>query len=464
MGKRGKHRDGYHLALLYALELHYRVERRRKGNYPSEWQPLPRKRPEQFHRWVFDSLAKLGLGMPKDGKPWFALLEARGLGSVACALEHALRSNRLDALTNAPYGARNPAAAGGDASDKHPQVRKLAKALARSLDSTWRETVTRAQQQLAGQLSESAFMLGCLPPGLRAICDQVLARVDELKALGGYEHLTAAQFYALATGRMPSPDRPWDQAVEYLSRFGDDELALLRTLSESQLRLLRALGDAAEPLLALALDTYNPVQWHAIASAFCSLPEYDFQLAVEYLHKLEAMTAHERERYVVSEFKSLRAGNVTVKFLVSHAAKTSTRFIRLLRTTDQQAWRRLQRIDAELAVMVARKQVPKRFRRQLGGLNDELLHAALTPLDDSTGWIDAYLEDGRIVRNLLAKRTTAQLDLCELFPQSIALLDDYFRQHMEEILLEEAGEVLREAKHVADWCMAQFLDTKGHVP
>lgn len=458
MGKRGKNREGYHLALLYALELHYRAERRRKGNHPSAWQPLPRKRPEQFARWVAASLPKLTGATPQSANDCLRLLEHAQLGSVSQALEYTLSAWKAARTADGPNSDLRAPEAQASPGDLHPQVRKLAKTLSKSLDQAWRDALEAAERAFAGSTSPSALLLGALPPGFTAISARIFNDLEALEPLGGYRELTASQFYALATGRMPQPPEPMDRPIAHLTSLNEAERELMRTFSEAQLRQLTTVSEQAQELLTWALATYNPVQWHALASAFSSLPSRELQIAHEYLDTLAVMTVGEREKYLASEFRSLKSGNVTLKFLVSHSAKMSTRSVKLLRATDQHTWKSLQQLDPELAGLLAHQPAAKGLRRALSGWDDELLHDASALLNGSSGWAEGYLEDARLVRQLLASRTAAQLDLYELFPHSIARLDAHFQANVEEILLEEVGQAEDEARSVADWCTAQIVE------
>lgn len=459
MGQRGKSKTGYNLALLYALDLHYRVAFASKGHDPSAWQPKPRKRPEQFLRWIQDCLTTLDGAPPDTFADLFERLQAKGLTCIAKVVEYTVNRKcvgHVDAVSASILENQHSQA---NSPELHPQVRKYARTVGHNLDRTWHRALAAAWQRHAKDWPNGSFLLGGLPPGFSAISEQILGKLGALERLGGFRELTVFQLYGLATGAIPKPPSIWAQAIEQLVQLTDGEIELLRGLSDAQVNALRALDDQAATLLKWGLQNFSSVQWRAIVGAFNRLSEDDFTLVTGCIAQLERMPPKEREQYLVTRFRSLRSGNITVKFLISHAASKPKSFLRNLRHTELRTWKLVQQVDDEVGRVAARGQLTRRFRRQLDTLDFDGLHGARELLCARPVWLQGYLEDRQVLHELFAARNAVRLDLRELFPITIAFLDQHLQQHLEEALIEAVADVEADARAVEQHCLSTGLST-----
>ena len=95
-------------------------------------------------------------------------------------------------------------------------------------------------------------------------------------------------------------------------------------------------------------------------------------------------------------------------------------------------------LDEEVRRMILRKEVTGTLVTALQN-GDEALWGAARALLSDVPWATLYLEDRRSLRELFGGRTAAKLNLRDVFPQTIAWLDEKLNAHIDSALYQEAG-------------------------
>ncbi|HEX7023062.1 MAG TPA: hypothetical protein VF171_09410 [Trueperaceae bacterium] len=351
MGRRGGNREGYYLVLLYALDLQYRLQSRGGEQGPLHWQPSPRRRPDQFMRWVVESLETLKAPAPRSFGGLLVHLGELELEHVAVVLEATVRrawgrQEATNGLEGLPVGEVLAAIAQPNgAREAHPQARKVAQSLSGQLDGAWLWALDAAGKNEA---DPCCVLLGGLAPGFEVI-ERYLGGIswdDEL--LPDYGELTVLQCYGLTTGVPPEPAPAWRPAVEELRHLNMDDLALLRSLSPTELRALQHPG--------------------------------------------------------------------------------------------------VELLDAERLIPLRRLGLGPQLLERLRHWDDAIWAKAKRLLTDYWKAIDALLEEGRALEEVVKLQPVARLDLRDVFPQTVAWLDGVYLQHYDEIHFRPVEEVADEAK------------------
>ena len=243
MGKRGRNKTGYYRVLLHLLELQYALEERERGSSPARWRPSPRNRPDQFLKWVRSSLpARCAAPGPLTLEGLLTRLEKEQLPHIAALLEHVVR----DCTPSAGTLENGLETLLGDARTKdaeaHPQARKFAGTLSRSLDDAWLAALqkTEAHAALKGWPAAAAI-LGGLPPGFGAVYTLLQSGLGAGDAIESPAELSVFGFYGLATGALPPPPAPFERALGALGSLSPEDVTLLGSLSEAQALQVRGL-------------------------------------------------------------------------------------------------------------------------------------------------------------------------------------------------------------------------------
>ncbi len=224
--ERGRNRQGYYLALLYALERLYALEAARKGEKPDRWRPLPRYRPDQFAQWAYRVVAtEREEPPPRDVSELCEALSAVGLARMALVLAHVTRGH--------PVALEPPRLEPGH--EAHPQARKVALAIRARLDPAWWRALVKVarRQRREGTLDAAALALGGLPPKLPRLVAQVRRGLHEASPGLVLEDLTLLQAYGLMTGGSHAGVIGWGRVLRSLGSLPlDDALALRHHLLE----------------------------------------------------------------------------------------------------------------------------------------------------------------------------------------------------------------------------------------
>lgn len=445
MGKRGRCKIGYNLALLYALDFHYQVEFRKKGNHPSLWEPLPRRRPDQFLCWITDCLTVLEDATPTTFDALLVILRQKRLDHIAKVLKYVTNHEAFTPCALISHGFPE---ASSNASDRHPQVRKYAKVIRRVLDHVWKEALVRAQHRYPEHWPKSAFLLGGLPLGFDTVSKHLFDNLAAFKEFGGYRELTAFQFYGVASGKLPKFTGSWGAVLEQLAELSSDEIQLLKILTERQVNQIRALDEQTMALLKWGLQNYGHVRWQAITHAFGSLSGTEFKRIKSFLSGLGPMSVKECRKHLTKNLHSPGAEHISMKFIVAHTAPKTRKLLPILQLTSLDTWKMISGLDEEVCRIVINKQLDGCLRQRLQMWDFKLVREIQELLRTNLAWVEIYLEDRKTVQGLLATRTAAKLDLHELFPLSIAFLDRYVQDHLEEVLIEYVSDVEATASKV----------------
>ena len=242
LGKRGRNKTGYYRVLLHLLELQYALEARERGD-PARWRPSPRNRPDQFVRWVRSNLTRCASPGPLTLEGLLTRLEKERLPHIAALLEHVVRDCKACAGSDFETLSAKDARAGN--AEAHPQARKFAGALSRSLDDAWLAALqkTEAHAALKGWPA-AATILGGLPPGFGAVYTLLQSGLGAGDAIESPAELSVFGFYGLATGTLPPPPAPHERALGALGSLLPEDVTLLGSLSEAQVLQVRGLPEA----------------------------------------------------------------------------------------------------------------------------------------------------------------------------------------------------------------------------
>ena len=243
MGKRGRNKTGYYRVLLHLLELQYSLEERAR-DHPARWRPSPRNRPDQFLRWVRSSLTCCSSPGPLTLDGLLERLEKERLPHIAALLEHVTRDHTPSAGTSKGFEtllAKTQARA-----EAHPQARKFAGALSRSLDAAWLAALQKTEAHAAVKgWPAVAVILGGLPPGFGAVYTLLQSGLSAGDAIESPAELSVFGFYGLATGTLPPPPAPFKRALSALGSLTPEDVTLLSSLSEAQVLQVRGLPSEA---------------------------------------------------------------------------------------------------------------------------------------------------------------------------------------------------------------------------
>ena len=392
MGKRGRNKTGYYRVLLHLLELQYALEHRARGDSPARWRPSPRNRPDQFLRWALSSTSARG-DSPVTLNDVFARLEREKLPHVAALLAHiagecASAGKATEDALNILSVQHTPE------TEAHPQARKFSSTLSRSLDAAWLGALIKTEAHAASQgWPACATLLGGLPPGFGTLYTLLHAGFSAADPIDTPAELSVFQFYGLATGTLPPPPAPYACALGALGSLTSEDVTLLGSLSAAQALQLRRL----EPRL---LSTRS--------SALCTK---------------DALT------YTSKGCESSPSSATCER----HVASTSDEFLETPPDAPLDA-----PLDEELRRMIARKEVTGTLVKALRG-GDEALWGAARALLNEASWATLYLEDSRSLQELFNGRTAAKLNLRDVFPRTVAWLDEKLKAHIDGALYQETG-------------------------
>lgn len=419
--KRGVYRAGYYLAVLRSLELHYRIETAADGGRIERIQPLPRNRPDQFLRWITSSLAEVDIVLPTRYGALLETLQGQCLAQTARVLDHVVRrrlSKVAPGLDPGPLPLdelRTRLGSNDSSSELHPQVRKMAGRLRRTLDERWMRAILAVEQeQSALPWPRVSVILGGLPPGFGAVHDQVMTGLLVKGGPADHPDLNVLQFYGLATGSIPGPPEDWRSAIDHLLTLSDDEIWLLKSLSSNQIGQLRRLNHEAFVLVILlkSLRRATP-QWRRLVTT---------------LHR----TADE-------------GGDASMRALLQRWKQVYRLEIRQLeglrRITHEQSWHQVESLDEELVRMIDRGEFSLALFQSVQRWPPRLWGQIRRLLERDWAWITGYLDDYRSVQQYSNLRTPARLELRALFPQTIAWLDQLIGTHPKVVLLRDLEEV-----------------------
>ena len=424
MAKRGTYKKGYYIVLLYALDLFYRLESQKRPD-PNYWQPLPRKRVDQFLKLIMDSLSELGADLPELYSDFLKLLEQAQLGYLAKGLNFVVKRKlsqskgksleqlRLEEVVKKLTEAYTFA-------ETHPQVRKLSQFLRDHLDPLWKETImTLAQEEASAQWDRASIILGSLPPHFTHNYKQIMWAQAEGEDKENY--LSAVQFYGLATGSLPQLSKRLQPVMEAIVALPAGADSLIKNLSNQQVAQLKSLDQAAIKLVILlrSLRKATP-QWRTLVT---EMSQASRALPTESLSVIEAW----QRRYGVN-IKQL--GEVAQ--LVHH-----------------DAWTVVEALDEELIRMIDRRELTLALVKTTQTWDEAFWANIRTVLKNEWLWLNAFRDAQLQFSTLASQRTPAQLRLRDLFPQTVAWLDEQFREHYQELLLRDLDEVAQEANRYA---------------
>lgn len=416
MSARGLYKKGYYLTLLHSLELYYGLESARVGPEPERWQPLPRRRADQFLRFVVDTLAEVEK-LPEGYADFVELLAASRLSRVATALDFVVRRKlksprKLEGVLKRLSGGKPPST-----QELYPQARKLGQFLRQHLDPLWKEALLATSREGWPRVS---VILGGLPPGF----SRTYSQVTRALAAQQVDALSVAQFYGLATGGLEAPPQ-WQPVLDKVADLPADALSLIKNLSEAQLEQLATLEPAAVKLVIQfrSLRRATP-HWRTLVTELSGLANAsDETLAT-------TVTSWQR-RYSVN---IRQPGEV----------------LRLIRPTT---WQVVEGLDEELIRMIDRRELTLALVKQLQdaplqdnqaqetGQTADLLPRMRRVLRDDWVWLSAFSEDRAQLARLARLRTPAQARLRDLFPQTVSWLDAQFLTHRQELLLRDLYDV-----------------------
>jgi hypothetical protein len=397
LGARGKHRTGFYVATLYALERYYALQAA-SGTPLTRWRPFPRSRPNQFLTWAQDVLQTLDGAHSECTSTLLESLAAHGLPHVAQVLAATLEQRRhLTAVAVAPSGA-----------ERHPQVRKFARELAASFDPLWRAALERAYP--LGRLVCPALPLGGLPPGM-AVLEQLVSKLGQVPS----SDLTALQFYGLAVGRLPVAPYDWQPGLSALEDLDPKEVEQLAGLSDAQLEQLRQLGDDALALLALRhrLDC-DDHRWAAFGAVVTAMSPEDTEIVAAQLG-----TSRRRRLRLPGRH---RTEAQRMAYLLAFWTLPGADLLTFKRSLSAAAWQEAN-LDAELRRLLGRGAFTPKLLSRLREWTPEELQAARVLLERQPLALHAWLEDRAFVDASLSERSDALLSLGELFPESVAWLE-----------------------------------------
>ena len=397
MGKRGRNKAGYYRMLLHLLELQYALERRARGDAPARWRPSPRNRPDQFLRWVLSSLPPHGAAPvtlnPVTLNNVYVRLEREKLPHVAALLAHV--AGECASAGKAAEEVLSSLSQHTPETEAHPQARKFSGTLSRSLDAAWLGALTKTEAHAASQgWPACATLLGGLPPGFGTLYTLLHAGFGAADPIDTPAELSVFQFYGLATGTLPPPPSAYACALGALSSLTSEDVTLLSSLSAAQARQLRKL----EPRLLFARS-----------SALCT-----------------------KDALYTSEGCELSPSSATCERQVASTSDESLE-APLDAPLDEP-------LDEELRRMIARKEVTGTLVKALRG-GDEALWSAARALLNETPWATLYLEDRRSLQELFNGRTAAKLNLRDVFPRTVAWLDEKLKARIDGALYQETGGV-----------------------
>lgn len=438
MGQRGRNRNGFYIALLHVLELQYKRESELGCCDPGQWQPSPQSRPDQFLRWVLDVLSMLSFPQPRAFADVLDQLKSLGLAHVARLLDHAVQrmvarrreSGAIDIYSAAPEALLDWHGSPTRAPERHPQVRKFSKVVARELDEVWRAALVATANEFLGieGLRPSALVLGGLPPSFPVLNDIILARLSDGELIADHEALTVLQLYGLVAGCLPEAPTEWKPAFSELEKLKPEQLRLIGSLTHEQVRQLRTIRDGAWRLLkARRRLRMSGGQW------------------IEFGRRLDLGTEAVRRRAV----ERLR-GALPAEF----SREVSDR--ELLALGASTTWQQVADIDEEMARLLIRGDVGRRLLRRLQAWDDATWSAARRILHHDGDRCIAYIEDSQVLQRLFLTRTFARLSLRDLFPRSLEWLDQFLRQNLEDSLMHDVAEVQLTATIVSRRIQQQF--------
>lgn len=440
MGSRGRNKTGYYTALLYSLELHYQLEKVKKGDNPLLWQPLPRNRLSQFLVWVLDSLDTLGLDAPETFGSMMQLLKQKDLAHVAAVLQalaqrqHQAADNPQVSLMDKLIGelVNNPATA----AERHPQARKFAQVISQHLDQAWEVALeATAQEYLAeGRWPRAALILGGLPPSFRMLNEHIFAQIGDAALSEDYSSLPVLVFYGLVSGGVPTPPEGWGQVIDHLQAFNPSELQSLNSLSHSQAAQLRQCSREGVELLRLRerLHCESP-KWRALMRALDTLSSDDLAKVTWFFQKPPG--ASELLRF------SEESVSPEVRFLIDRWSYGLPNLLQVRRLLEKGAWQNICGFDEELIRMLERRELTYATLDLLQEWPEELWRAVGRLLNEQSDWIFTFFEDRQSLISLIEARTQAKLNLRDVFPQTFATLDKYLNASLREVLVRDVGDL-----------------------
>ena len=454
--KRGRHREGYYLALLHVLELAYELQEAADGG-PQGWQPVPRNRPDQFVMWARSSLRTLGLPAPKSLRELVRQLEGHDLKRVAQVLVWTVERQLAWDTTQSEASQRErmwqepleqlvkDLGRSDGAAEAHPQVRKVSQVMQAQLDEAWCDAL-EATVLGTGDLSSAAVLLGGVPPGFIRLFDAILGTMLETGTINHREDASVLQCYALITGNLPELPPVWQEALEVLASFEPTVLWRLRGLSTLQHQQLMNLPDEALELVAVMQQLTNKS-----SSPPEQLVAHVARLSPEALEQVIRGLDVKRTlsgRRVKALPVGLEDEDATqdVLFLQTHWPSSGIDLTKVHALTQIGAWEVVRRLDVELLRLLYRQEITAAVILRLQGLRPEVREAVLHLLEQYWEFASDYLEDMRVVRTWLSGRSPAMLNLREVFPQTIAWLDAFFRRHYEDVVLVLTEDVTEEAQ------------------
>ena len=437
MSARGLYKKGYYLTLLHSLELYYGLESARVGLEPERWQPLPRRRADQFLRFVVDTLAEVEK-LPESYADFLELLEASQLGRVATALDFVVRQKlrnpkKLDGVLN-KLSDKSSAT-----QELYPQARKLGQFLRQHLDPLWKEALLATSREGWPHVS---VILGGLPPGFSRTYSQVTRALAAQQA----DTLSVAQFYGLATGGLEAPPQ-WQPVLDKVADLPADALSLIKNLSEAQLEQLATLEPAAVKLVIQlrSLRRATP-HWRTLVTELSELANASDET-------LAATRASWQRRYSVN---IRQPGEV-------------------LRLIQPATWQVVEKLDEEFIRMIDRRELTLALVKQLQTPRaqtpqdqtlraNDLLPRMRRVLRDDWVWVSAFSEDRAQLARLARLRTPAQARLRDLFPQTVSWLDAQFLTHRQELLLRDLDDVSEYAGLYAAQVVGTLIGQHGSAP
>ena len=107
-------------------------------------------------------------------------------------------------------------------------------------------------------------------------------------------------------------------------------------------------------------------------------------------------------------------------------------------------------LDEEVLRMIERRDLTPEIVQRIQSWNGKLWQQTRLLLKEHWVWVSAYLEDRRTLTTLMEHRSAAQVKLREIFPETIAWLDQQVATHFEEVLFTNADDVVTPATLYSD--------------